>query len=618
MSNFIIHPEHFNIIQSFIRKSLGEEDQYTDSLHLDIKQDKIIVLSFANEDLVTFLQQPQWPDTIDQTKTYTVMLYHKYAYQFNYHEQNITVNIIIQKQEQSITPANIPEFNWNNIPETSYIESNSGRFLNECMYAIHLLTPNIDHFHLPDVSVTNTIEFKISPDCDNFYKKYLLQKKKAILNPKVFQINDTIMKTITSNIKNIRANMKTDGIRTLVVIVNNEVQCYQHNDNIKFLYKHTTPIEGKYIFDCELCLGRLHIFDCYVYTDANGTNDVSGLTTDERIKLVTQFTETYTEYIGTKMISGEKVLQRSVYDFKDNAATFIEFFERPDFNDIITALGTLAGNVNLLNSKETYINRVKGIRETFVDRENIIQYIDKLLENIASVNSNTYKSAFDLCKTLKISDNYIFAYSPVLIEGLIGYYNQIGFTKIETRIKKYAIQFVSRCRDAHADIPISFTEMVTNMSNTYEYPNDGVIFVDNLPIDSSTTKSIYYKWKPQDKLSADVKLVFDSSSVNTPFDGTSNRYVTANIVYTDSNNKDVNYNNITVELLLNNFNKALPKCDNGDIVTSGSIVEIVPLFTGIDYTYKLLRIRYDKTKTNARRTIETIYDLQKRFINILL
>ena len=115
-----------------------------------------------------------------------------------------------------------------------------------------------------------------------------------------------------------------------------------------------------------------------------------------------------------------------------------------------------------------------------------------------------------------------------------------------------------------------------------------------------------------------MKLVFDSSSVNTPFDGTSNRYVTANIVYTDSNNKDVNYKNITVELLLNNFNKTLPKCDNGDIVTSGSIVEIVPLFTGIDYTYKLLRIRYDKTKTNARRTIDTIYNLQQKFINILL
>lgn len=617
MNTFEIRPEHFNIIQSFIRQSIGE-NQYIDSLHLDVKQDNKIVISLANDELVAFLQQPQWPDTIDQTKSYTVELYHKYTYQFNYYDNNIIVNIIIQKQPQSITPVNIPEFNWNNIPETSRIESDDPRFLNDLIFAINLLTPNIEHFHLPDISVSNTITFETSPECDNFYKQYLVQKKKAIINPKVFQINDTIMKSITANIKNFRANMKTDGIRTLVVIVNNIVQCYQHNDNIKFVYKHTTPIEGTYIFDCELCLGRLHIFDCYVYTDANGTRDVSGLTTDERIKLVTQFTDTYTEYIGTKMISGEDILQRSSYDFKNIAASFIDFFERSDFNDIITAIGTLAGNINLLNSKDTYITKVNSIRSTFSNNENIINYIDTLLENIASVNSNAYKSAFDLCITLKITPNYIFAYSPVLIEGLIGYYNQIGFLKSEEKIKKYAIRFVTRCRDAHANIPVSFTEMITVMSNTYEYPNDGVIFVANQPIDSSTTKSIYYKWKPQDKLSADVKLVFDSSNVNIPFDSTSNRYVTANIVYTDQNNKDVNYKDLTTELLLNNFNKTLPTCENGDIVTSGSIVEIVPLFTGVDYTYKLLRIRYDKSKTNAKRTIETIYNLQEKFVNILL
>lgn len=616
MNTFEIRPEQFNIIQSFIRQSIGE-NQYVDSLHLDVKQDDKIVLSLANDNLVAFLQQPQWPVTIDQSKSYTVELYHKYTYQFNYYDQNMTANIIIQKQQQSITPANIPEFNWNNIPETSRIESDNPRFLNDLIFAIRLLTPNIEHFHLPDISVFNTISLETSPACDSFYKQYLTYKNKSILNPKVFQINDSYMKTITANIKNFRANMKTDGIRTLVVIVNNVVQCYQHNDNIKFVYKHTTPIEGTYIFDCELCLGRLHIFDCYVYTDANGTRDVSGLTTDERIKLVTQFTDTYTEYIGTKMISGEDILQYSAYNFKNIAASFIDFFERSDFNDTITAIGTLAGNTNLLNSKETYINKVNIIRSTFSNNENITNYIDTLLKNIASVNPNAYKSAFDLCKTLKISDNYIFAYSPVLIEGLIGYYNQIGFLKSEEKIKKYAIRFVIKCREAHANIPVSFTEMITAMSNAYEYPNDGVIFVANQPIDSSSTKSIYYKWKPQDKLSADVKLVFDSSNVNIPFDNTSNRYVTANIVYTDSNNKDINYKDLTTELLLNNFNKTLPRCENGDIITSGSIVEIVPLFTGVDYTYKLLRIRYDKSKTNAKRTIDTIYSLQDKFIYIM-
>lgn len=617
MNTFAIRPDHFDIIQSYIRQFIGD-NQYVDSLHLNVKQDKTTILSIENDDLIAFLQQPQWPDTIDQTKTYTVELYHKYVYQFNYYDNNITVNIVIQKQPQSITPANIPEFNWNNIPETSYIASSSPRFLNDVGFVIQLQTPNIEHFHLPDVSVANTIEFNVSSECDTYYKQYLVLKKKSMINPKVFQINDTIMKSITANIKYYRANMKTDGIRTLAVIVNNAVQCYQHNDNIKFLYKHTTPINGTFIFDCELCLGRLHIFDCYVYTDANGTSDVSLLNTDERIKLVTQFTDTYNEYIGTKMISGEDVLQRSSYDFKNIAAQFIDFFERPDFNDIITAIGTLGGNINLLNSKDAYINKVNSLRNTFTDNENIKNYIQSLLNSITTVNPDAYKSAYELCIKLKITPNYIFAYSPVLIEGLIGYYNQIGFLKSEEKIKKYAILFVTKCRDARADIPVSFTERITDMSNSYEYPNDGVIFVANQPIESVATKSIYFKWKPQDKLSADVKLVFDSSNVNIPFDGSTNRYVTANIVYTDTSNRDMNFKGLTTELLLNNFNKTLPKCENGDIVKNGSIVEVVPLFTGIDYTYKLLRIRYDKTKTNAKRTIDTIYSLQDRFINILL
>lgn len=617
MNTFAIRPDHFDIIQSYIRQFIGD-NQYVDSLHLNVKQDKTTILSIENDDLIAFLQQPQWPDTIDQTKTYTVELYHKYVYQFNYYDNNITVNIVIQKQPQSITPANIPEFNWNNISETSYIESSSSRFLNDVGFVIQLQTPNIEHFHLPDVSVANTIEFNVSSECDTYYKQYLALKKKSMINPKVFQINDTIMKSITANIKYYRANMKTDGIRTLAVIVNNAVQCYQHNDNIKFLYKHTTPINGTFIFDCELCLGRLHIFDCYVYTDTNGTSDVSLLNTDERIELVRQFTDTYTEYIGTKMISGEDVLQRSSYDFKNIAAQFIDFFERPDFNDIITAIGTLGGNINLLNSKDAYINKVNSLRNTFTDNENIMNYIQSLLNSITTVNPDAYKSAYELCIKLKITPNYIFAYSPVLIEGLIGYYNQIGFLKSEEKIKKYAILFVTKCRDARADIPVSFTERITDMSNSYEYPNDGVIFVANQPIESAATKSIYFKWKPQDKLSADVKLVFDSSNVNIPFDGSTNRYVTANIVYTDTSNRDINFKGLTTELLLNNFNKTLPKCENGDIVKNGSIIEVVPLFTGIDFTYKLLRIRYDKTKTNAKRTIETIYSLQERFINILL
>ena len=608
----------FDIVQSYIRHFIGEQ-QYVDSLILTVKDENKEIFAKENDDLVLYLQNPTLPDTdsIDQSKTYTVDLMHKYTYQFNYYDTNISVNIIVAKDQQNIMISNIPTYNWNGVPEHAKIFTSSARFYNDIVHVIRLRTPNIEHYHFVDKSTKQTIDIdNRSAECDTVYSDYKQSKNISTINPKVHQIDDTIIKSLAGNIKNVRANMKTDGIRTLVVIANNIVQCYQHNDEIVFLYNHQSNIDGTYIFDCELCLGQLHLFDCYVYTKDNETFDVSTLSTDERIAFIKEFTDTYTEFIGTTMISGENTFSRSQYMFMKTAMIFSDFFESKEFNSVIAKLSVIATNVNIniLNSPEMYIRWLSDAKGTYTNDKMIQKYLTKLIETINSVNPSAYKNAYDMCIDMKIPVSIIVTYSPVLVEGLIGYYYQLGFFDSERKMKNYANQFTDKCRSSGVNLPISFTETLQKMYDTYQYANDGIIFVINSPIpfDNNT---IYYKWKPRDKLSADVKLVFDEASACVPFDGTSNKYVSANIDYT-TKTANRHYNNYTAELLLNNFNNTLPMCENGDIVTNESIVEIVPLYNGVDYSYKLLKIRYDKVKTNAKQTIDTIFNLQRNFINI--
>lgn len=608
----------FDIVQGYIRHFIGDQ-RYVDSLILSVRDDNKEIFTKEDDDLVAYLQNPTLPGNIDQSSTYTVSLMHKYTYQFNYYDNNISVNIIVAKDPQNIIISNIPTYNWNNVSEHAKIFTNSMRFFNDILYVIHLRTPDIEHYHIIDKSTNQTINIdQRSADCDKIYSDYKQSKNITTINPKVYQIQIDTVKMLSTNIKNVRANMKTDGIRTLVVIVNNVVQCYQHNDEIVFLYRHQSNINGIFIFDCELCLGQLHLFDCYVYTKDNETLDVSTLPTDERIAYIKEFTDTYNEFIGTDMISGEKVFSRSQYTFMKTAMSFSEFFESKDFNNVISKLNAVAANVNInvfntFNAPEVYMQWLSLAKGTYPDDEMLQEYVTKLIESIRSTNSSAYKNAYNMCIDLKIPVLIMVTYSPMLVEGLIGYYYQLGFFDNERKIKQYAIQFAKTCRTSGVNLPISFTEMLQEMYDKYQYANDGVIFVMNHPLFDANT--IYYKWKPRDKLSADVKLVFDESSVNIPFDGTTNKYVTANIDYT-TDTTSRHYNNYTAELLLNNFNQTLPMCENGDIVTNESIVEIVPLFNGVDFSYKLLKIRYDKVNTNAKRTIDTIFNLQRSFINI--
>lgn len=613
--SFVLQFNDFDIVQGYIRHFIGNQ-QYVDSMILTVKDNDKEIFTKENDDLVLYLQNPTLPD-IDQSKTYTVTLMHKYTYQFNYYDSNITVTITITKDPQNTMISNIPAYNWNNIPEHAKISTNSSRFFNDIICVIYLHTPNIEHYHLVDKSTNQTISINtdsLSAECDNVYKAYKQSKNITTINPKVHQIQDATIKILAANIKNVRANMKTDGIRTLIVITNNIVQCYQHNDEIVFLYNHTSNIVGTFIFDCELCLGQLHLFDCYVYTKGNQVFDASGQLTDDRIALIKEFTSTYNEFIGTDMISGKDTFARSQYMFMNTVMSFSEFFESKDFDSELRVL-MAASNANMIDqTRSSYIRWLSLIKSSFSNNEVIQKYLTRLIETINSIDDNAYKSAYSICKDLQIPVERVMIYSPVLVEGLIGYYYQLGFLDNERKMKQYAIRFVNQCRVKGVDLPISFTEMLRQMYDTYQYANDGIIFVINgpLPFDSNT---IYYKWKPRDKLSADVKLVFDETNVNVPFDGSTNGYVTANIVYT-TNTTNKQYNDYTSELLLNNFNHTLPMCENGDIVTNESIVEIVPIFNGVDFSYKLLKIRYDKVNTNAKRTIDTIFNLQKTFINI--
>ena len=610
-----ISPKDLSIIQSFIRHYIGES-QYKDSLELSLLLDNKYVMQLSDEDLISFLQNPVWNENINQSISYEVTLQHIYQYHFMYDTDNITVNILIKKKSQNIIPVNIPTFDWNNIDEDCFIESDSPRFIEEILLSIKLGSPDIEHYHLPDKSVSETISIvniNENTENDKFYSEYLGYKHQEELNPKVFQLthanfyskNDNNYINISDNINSFVANMKIDGIRTLIVIYNNIVMCYQRN--IKFMYIHQQNIKGNYIFDCELCKGKLHLFDCYYYND----KDISEYKYLDRVYMINQFVENYSDFIATKYVSGENTLKYN-YNFKQIVLMFEEFFKSKQFEETIRYISNINSSVNI-DSKDNYINNILNVILNIPNiDQNISKYISKLKETLSAVNSEKYKCALQLCKELNIPNRLIIVYSPVIIEGLIGYYNQIGYTSNEEFIKKYSILFVNTCRQSKANIPISFTELITDMYNNCEYDNDGIIFTHNIPMLFNSKSTIYYKWKPRDKLSVDVKLEFDTNDMN---EINNKRYISTKIMINTTKIKTLQKE---TEMELNNFNKMLPKCINNDIIQSGDIVEMVPLWNGLKWSYIPLKIRYDKVYTNSKRVIENIYDLQKNFINILV
>ena len=363
------------------------------------------------------------------------------------------------------------------------------------------------------------------------------------------------------------------------------------------------------------------MFDCYYYNNS----DISEYKYTDRVNMIKQFADKYPDFIAPKYISINDCLQdeyfvknknigidclKRNYIFKSQTLKFENFFKSNNFNEIIQFMNSINASFNI-DHKNGYINTIENILKISDLSSNIREYFTELISLLKPINDDRYKSAYQLCISLRISNRMIMVYSPVLIEGLIGYYNQIGYVSSEDFIKQYSIKFVNECRQSEAKIPISFTELLTGMYNSCEYDNDGIIFTYNSPMLFNSKSTIYYKWKPRNKLSADVKLEFDMNDITEIND---KRYVFTKImIYTK--NIHTSYNETEMEL--NNFNNMLPKCINEDIIQSGDIVEIVPLWNGLEWTYIPLRIRYDKVYTNSKQTIENIYSFQKEFINII-
>lgn len=655
---YTFDPIYIPIIQGFIRHYIGSS-QYEDSLIMTIS-DGTNIKTYTNATLIEFLQAfnlSEWQNE-NQSIPYSVDLKHIYHYQFMFNNTNIDVNIIISKNTQTnILAVNIPNINWNNIGETCKIESNNPQFINEIQYCIYLGTPDLNDYHFPDKSVMDLITIvelnnlnnddinnptypahPAHPDhtiyeVNKYYTNYhamkiqefnLDAKKSDVLNPKVHQISTKIMDMINNDITNYSANMKIDGIRTLVVIYNNIVLCYQRN--VMFVYKHESLITENYIFDCEICQGRLHIFDCYLYNDVD-VSKYNFIDNNQpcRFNYITQFVEKYPEFIGIKYVTSDGIINGNFTKFKEIASFLSQYYTNSEvnFNDVITIMKNyyaFSKNSIIIDDRSSYYNSLQYIQNPNFSKEIndfTNNYIDALKTVIYQyINDNFYKNAVEFCAKLNISKDIMFTFSPITIIGLIGFYNQVGFNNAEKDIKRYSTVFVKEyCKN----LSESFSEKITKMYNECEYPNDGVIFVKNGPMTFIKGETIYYKWKPLTKLSMDVRLKFNPSNVLFMYDNDNKKYVNADVYYDDKQGHSYKYFSNSIDLYLTNFNQTLPQCENGDICTNNCIVELVPIWNGLKMSeFRLLKVRYDKIRTNAKLTLDNIVKDQQNYVNIIL
>ena len=183
---------------------------------------------------------------------------------------------------------------------------------------------------------------------------------------------------------------------------------------------------------------------------------------------------------------------------------------------------------------------------------------------------------------------------------IIGYYDN------ESIYKKYAYQIVNDMQQSEIILPHNSLIDLKESYKSCTYPNDGIIFTQNSPMDHG----MYIKWKPRDKLSADLKIILsDDITVNN-----SENYMRGSLnIY--KNKRDTEY--VPYNFLLNNFNKTLPMCENKDIVQSNNIVEVVPILKGNkQYDYKLLKVRYDKEESNSKKVVDEIFNQIDNYINL--
>ena len=613
-TTFEIKSDQLPLFQCVLRHYIGD-NQYDDTYFMEILDNDTLIHDLTNDDLRLFLSGKQSID-IDMSKKYNVNIGYQYKYNFIYYNEPITVTLYIYKRYNGLINE-IKKHQWNKEKEEIDVHCENIHFSNELMYALQLKTPVLEHYHLKDNYVDNLIEV-INNYKSNYYNKvytdYKNDKDVNVENANIFKQNVNKFNLIQpvvfqiSDFKNIQDNyistIKIDGIRTLVIIENNVITCCQNNGI--FRYKHDINIEGNYIFDCELCNGILHIFDCYNYNNENCYNK----NYVDRIKLINEFAEKYPIFVGITYIPINS--QINVIDNISIPENILEFYTSSNFDNIFHQIDLLTRNTSILYSDFTnnnYLDFIEKILKSKISNVNDIkEYYSKLQIYLKGINDQLYKS---ICEQLnKFIGQYLNdsnrdyyntcfkIYSPVIIYKFLCVYMELGFKDNKRKLRNIAINFVNQLKNNGIKIPTSSSMIIEQMYTTCEYPKDGVIFTKNDVIKFSGS---YHKWKPRNMLSVDMRVVFKDM-----YDD----YVTVDLC----NKNECNHKNIILEY--NNFNKTLPKCENGDIVQSDNIVEIVPYFDNNEYKYNLMRVRYDKTAPNAARTCNTIFKLQTDFINI--
>lgn len=593
-----------SLFQSFIRHYIGDK-QYTDTYFLRIiDNNNKIIYDIINDELKLFMAGKKEIQHSSPNERYSVQIGYDYEYNFEYNNEIITVILKIYKQKDNITISNIKSYSWNKITERCYVYSSNVDFINELDYVFELKTPNLEHYHKNNERITDRI--MLSPQENN---AAILTKN--IGSYPVYQLSRKDLNNLNDYNNNYIASIKIDGIRTLVIITNNKIICKQKE--VSFEYIHNMKITGNYIFDCELCNGELFLIDCFMY---NGT-DMKNSNFSERVNCMKEFANNYPIFNNQEHIA---INGNILNDYINNdISTFKKYFENPDFFNSINSLKQFVLNTKIFNYvKDQYLSLLHKLYNSIKSNQNInnkdllLSYVETLYNYIKNniQNEKFFRSAYEQCINIIKNDcihMYMILYSPIVLITLLSYYYKIGYYDNESVYKKYAYQIVKEMYDS-CKINLPHNSLI-DLNESYKSctdPKDGIIFTENVPM----KQGMYIKWKPRDKLSADLKIILsDDITVNN-----SENYMLGSLNCL-KNNKDFTY--VSHNFLLNNFNKTLPMCENKDIVQSNNIVEVVPILKGNkQYDYKLLKVRYDKEKPNGKTTVDEIFNQINNYIHL--
>lgn len=591
------------LFQNFIRHYIGDK-QYTDTYFLEVYDNKNnCIIRIINDELKLFMAGKKEIQHSSPNERYKVLIGYDYEYNFEYNNMIIEVILRIYKERNNIKISNIKSSSWNNKDEECLVYSNNVDFINELDYVFALKTPNLEHYHKNNERIRDRIMLLKLEDrdinADNFKQEYYV-------NYPVHQLTEKNIHNL--NKLNYIASIKIDGIRTFVVITNNNIICYQKD--VSFLYKHDIKINGNYIFDCELCNGELFLIDCFMY---NG-NNMKEIIFSERVNCMKEFANNYNIFNNQEHIT----INANELNYYTDISRFKKYFENPDFFKSFNLLKQLVLNSTFNYEKENYLDLLNQLKvnlktdnQNFNNNDLLLSYVETLYDYIKiNIKSNFLKNAYTQCINIIKNDYihmYMILYSPIILITLLSYYYKIGYYDNESVYKKYAHQLVKDMYDS-CKINLPHNSLI-DLNESYKSctdPKDGIIFTEN----SRMGQGMYIKWKPRDKLSADLKInLSDDITVNN-----SENYILGSLICY-KNNKEIPY--VFHNFLLNNFNKTLPMCENKDIVQSNNIVEVVPISKGNkQYDYKLLKVRYDKEKPNGITTVNNIFDQINNYINL--